>query len=79
MLEALASSVFLTFISMCTELGIKFSVLYPDSTEVNNKIPTQCNPVLSGTGLVPLVFTGAEAFSLLLLYLHINIAALLRA
>lgn len=50
-------------------------MIYSDSAEVNNKTPI----VLSGTGLVPLFFAGAEAFSLLLLYLHINIAALLKA
>lgn len=47
---------------MCTELGIKFSVLYPDSTEVNNKTPTQCNPVISGTGLVPIFYWGRGFF-----------------
>lgn len=67
--------VFLTFISVCAELRMLFSILCSDSTEVNNKTPI----VLSGGGLVPLFFTGAEAFSLLLLYLHINIATLLKA
>lgn len=68
-------SVFLTFVSVCAELRMLFLIVCSDSTEVNNKIPI----VVSGRGLVPPFFTGAEAFSLLLLYLHINIGALLKA